>query len=152
LRRWMLTKKHNDMPKLHVLVLLKSLFPFGVTNWTWPICLILFWCHVKLRSCKIESGLTDIIAVVFYILVQSRHLRSLGTDDACFHPSSNMQSLPHADWTASASLFAPGAGQAYIRVLAVSWCTRYSSACHMVSRFATVLSFDMCDRIVRTRA
>ena len=29
LRRWMLTKKHNDMPKLHVWVLLKYLIPLG---------------------------------------------------------------------------------------------------------------------------
>ncbi|ONM37093.1 Proteasome subunit alpha type [Zea mays] len=29
LRRWMLTKKQDDMPKLHVLALLKSLIPLG---------------------------------------------------------------------------------------------------------------------------
>jgi len=29
LRRWMLTKKQDDMPKLHVLVMLKSLIPLG---------------------------------------------------------------------------------------------------------------------------
>lgn len=67
-----------------------------MTDWTLPICWILFGCHVKLHSWKFESGLTDIRAVVFFTFWFSHGLtalaffRNLPLDDACFHPSTSL--------------------------------------------------------------
>ena len=44
LRRWMLTKKQDDLPRLGVFGAVEISDPFGVTHWTWPICHnLLFW-------------------------------------------------------------------------------------------------------------
>lgn len=73
----MLTKKHDKYAHASCFCAVDIFDPFGVTDWTLPICWILFGCHVKLHSWKFESGLTDIRAVVFFTFWFSHGLTSL---------------------------------------------------------------------------